>query len=458
MSIHNDLSSEPAMTTFSLRAEQALLPEGWVRDVTVRVERGRIVGVGGEGGAPVGVLLPAPVNLHSHAFQRAMAGMTERRGTGADSFWTWRTLMYRFLDHLTPDDSQAIAAMVQVEMAEAGYAAVCEFHYLHHAPGGGAYANRAEMALRVVAASQDTGLGLTMLPVLYMQGGCDGRALAGGQLRFSNDMKGFAGVLEGVAEMAADGVLGVAPHSLRAVGPEALREVAGMLPGAPVHIHAAEQLAEVAEVQAAYGARPVEYLLDLGIDRRWCLIHATQMTAAETLGLAGSGAVAGLCPITEGNLGDGLFDAVRHAGAGGRIGVGSDSNVLISLTEELRLFEYGQRMRDHGRAVMAAPSGSTGRALFDAVVAGGAQAAGRASGAITPGMWADLVALDQDALTLEGRVGDDVLDAWIFASAQSVVTDTWSAGRHVVQGGRHIARGPVEAAFRATMARLRGVM
>ena len=446
------------MTTFSLRAEQALLPEGWVRGVTVRVERGRIVGVGGEGGAPVGVLLPAPVNLHSHAFQRAMAGMTERRGTGADSFWTWRTLMYRFLDHLTPDDNQAIAAMVQVEMAEAGYAAVCEFHYLHHAPGGGPYANRAEMALRVVAASQDTGLGLTMLPVLYMQGGSDGRALAGGQLRFSNDMRGFAGILESVAGMAADGVLGVAPHSLRAVGPEALREVAGMMPGAPVHIHAAEQLAEVAEVQAAYGARPVEYLLDLGIDRRWCLIHATQMTAAETLGLAGSGAVAGLCPITEGNLGDGLFDGVRHARAGGRIGVGSDSNVLISLTEELRLFEYGQRMRDHGRAVMAAPGGSTGRALFDAVVAGGAQAAGRASGAIAPGMWADMVALDMAALTLEGRLEDDVLDAWIFACSQSVVTDTWSAGRHVVQGGRHIARGPVEAAFRATMARLRGVM
>ena len=446
------------MTSFALRADQALLPAGWASDVTVRVEGGRIVAVGGEGGDRVGVLLPAPVNLHSHAFQRAMAGMTERRGTGADSFWTWRTLMYRFLDHLTPEDAQAIAAMVQVEMAEAGYAAVCEFHYLHHAPGGGAYANRAEMAQRVVAAAQTTGLGLTMLPVLYMQGGCDGRALAGGQLRFANDMNGFAQVLEAIGGLAADGVLGVAPHSLRAVPPQALREVAAMLPGAPVHIHAAEQLAEVAEVQGAYGRRPVEFLLDQGIDRRWCLIHATQMTPTETLGLAGSGAVAGLCPITEGNLGDGLFDGVRHAGAGGRIGVGSDSNIMISLTEELRLFEYGQRMRDHGRAVMAAPGGSTGRALYDAVLVGGAQAAGRASGAIAPGMWADMVALDSGALTLEGRVGDDVLDAWIFAASQSVVTDTWSAGRHIVLGGRHRTRGPVEAAFRATMARLRGVL
>ena len=457
MSIHNNLSSESQMTTFTLRADQALLPGGWARDVTVRVEAGRIVGVGGEGGVPVGVLLPAPVNLHSHAFQRAMAGMTERRGTGTDSFWTWRTLMYRFLDHLTPEDTQAIAAMVQVEMAEAGYAAVCEFHYLHHAPGGVAYANRAEMAVRVVAASQDTGLGLTLLPVLYMQGGCDGRALVGGQLRFANDLSGFEAILEGV-DLPADGVLGVAPHSLRAVGVDALREVAGMLPGGPVHIHAAEQKAEVAEVQAATGLRPVEFLLEQGIDRRWCLIHATQMTGAETVGLARSGAVAGLCPITEGNLGDGVFDGVRHAAAGGRIGVGSDSNVLISLTEELRLFEYGQRMRDHGRAVMATPGGSTGRALFDAVVAGGAQAGGRASGAIAPGMWADMVALDGGALALAGRVGDDLLDAWIFACSQSVVTDTWSAGRHVVRGGRHIARGPVEAAFRATMARLRGVM
>ena len=446
------------MTNFALRADQLLLPDGWARDVTVRVSGGRIVEVGGDGGEPVGLLLPAPVNLHSHAFQRAMAGMTERRGTGADTFWTWRTLMYRFLDHLTPEDSQAIAAMVQVEMSEAGYAAVCEFHYLHHGQGGVPYANRAEMALRVVAASRDTGLGLTMLPVLYMQGGCDGRALAGGQLRFANDMRGFAQVLDGISGLPVDGVLGVAPHSLRAVGPDALRDVAAMLPGAPVHIHAAEQLAEVAEVQAAYRRRPVEFLLDQGIDRRWCLIHATQMTAAETLGLAGSGAVAGLCPITEGNLGDGVFDGVRYAGAGGKIGVGSDSNILISLTEELRLFEYGQRMRDHGRAVMAPPGGSTGRALFDAVVAGGAQAAGRASGAIAPGMWADMVALDQGALTLEGRLGDDVLDAWIFATGASVVSDTWSAGRHIVRGGQHIARGPVETAFRTTMARLRGVM
>ncbi|MGQ0566252.1 MAG: formimidoylglutamate deiminase [Gemmobacter sp.] len=446
------------MTTFALRAEQALLPDGWARDVTVRVDGGRIVAVGGEGGRPVGVLLPAPVNLHSHAFQRAMAGMTERRGTGDDSFWTWRTLMYRFLEHLTPEDVEAIAAMVQVEMAEAGYAAVCEFHYLHHGSGGVPYANRAEMAQRVVAAAGVTGLGLTLLPVLYMQGGCDGRALAGGQLRFFNDLEGFQGVLEGISGLPGDGVVGVAPHSLRAVPPGALRQVAGLQPGAPVHIHAAEQQAEVAEVLAFHGRRPVELLLDHGIDARWCLIHATQMTPEETVALAATGAVAGLCPITEGNLGDGVFDGVRFAGAGGRFGVGSDSNVLISLTEELRLFEYGQRMRDHGRAVMAAPGASTGRALYEAVLAGGAQAAGRDSGGIAPGKWADLVALDAGSLALEGRVGDDLLDSWIFATSQSVVTDTWSAGRHVVQGGRHVARAAVEAAFRKVMARLRGVM
>ncbi len=442
-------------------AETALLQGGWAADVAVDVAGGRIVRVAT--GAPqkgrrVAALLPAPVNLHSHAFQRAMAGLTEVRGQGPDSFWTWRSLMYRFLEHLTPEDTEAIAAFVHMEMAEAGFAAVAEFHYLHHAPGGTPYANRAEMGARIVAASHTSGLGLTLLPVLYSQGGCDGRALAGGQLRFGNDLDGFAALLGALPTLPADGVLGVAPHSLRAVSPDALADVARLRPGAPVHIHAAEQMAEVEEVRAHLGARPVEWLLGQGLDGRWCLIHATQMEPWETESLAASGAVAGLCPMTEANLGDGIFDGARYLAAGGRIGVGSDSTVLVSLTEELRLLEYGQRLRDRARAVLAAPGQSVGRRLYDAVCMGGAQAAGRQSGAIRVGDWADLVALDMDNPALAERAGDGLLDAWIFAAPRPVVAEVWSAGRHIVTGGRHVARDGIVAGWRAALSRLKARM
>jgi formimidoylglutamate deiminase len=465
MSIHNNPCQEARMTEHILWAEQALLPEGWARGVRVTLSQGRITAV--EPGAPAeGVrlpcLLPAPVNLHSHAFQRAMAGMTERRGAGGqDSFWTWRDLMYRFLDHLTPEDVQAIAALVQVEMLEAGYAAVAEFHYLHHQPGGAAYADRAEMSGRVAQAAAETGIGLTLLPVLYERGGCDGRALTAGQRRFGNDRDGFAELIEGAGaalrSLAPDAVLGVAPHSLRAVSPASLDWVAGLRPGAPVHLHLAEQMAEVAEVQAATGARPVEWLLaNAEVTPDWCLIHATQMLPHETTALARSGAVAGLCPITESNLGDGIFDGVRWCAEGGAFGVGSDSNVLISLSEELRVLEYSQRLRDRGRAMLATANRSTGRVLYEGVCAGGAQAAGRDGGAIRVGDWADLMAPDMAGVDLEGRQGDAILDA--FAFARGGVAEVWSAGRHMVTAGRHIARDRVEAGYRATMARLRGVL
>ena len=339
-----------------LYAETALLPDGWAKDVRVEVAGGRIVAVtvGEMGQGPrLGCLLPAPVNLHSHAFQRAMAGMTERRGPTPDSFWTWRTLMYRFLDHLTPEDVQAIAAFQQMEMLEAGYAAVAEFHYLHHQPGGAAYGDLAEMSGRIVAAAGQSGIGLTLLPVLYQQGGCDGRALTAGQLRFGNDMDLFAKLWQGAVGHAtgADMVVGVAPHSLRAVSVKGLAAVTALAPLAPVHLHIAEQVAEVAEVLAHRGTRPVEWLLaNVDVDARWCLIHATQMEPAETLALARTGAVAGLCPITEANLGDGIFDGVRWLAAGGRFGVGSDSNLRISLTEELQFGIFaasgGQREGD----------------------------------------------------------------------------------------------------------------
>lgn len=443
-----------------IHAERALLPEGWASDVGVRIEGGRVVAVGpAMGGQRVGCLLPAPVNLHSHAFQRAMAGMTERRSAGQDSFWTWRSLMYRFLDRLTPEDVEAIAAQVMVEMAEAGFAAVAEFHYLHHQPGGVPYANLAEMSERIVNAAEGTGFGLTLLPVLYQRGGCDGRALSAGQTRFGNDPERFARLWEGAAtavKRLPDGATGVAPHSLRAVDVAGLQMAERLAPDAPIHIHLAEQVAEVEEVSAAYGARPVEWLLaNAAVDGRWCPIHCTQMTEAETVALARSGAVAGLCPITEANLGDGIFDGVRFAGAGGRWGVGSDSNVRISLAEELRLFEYSQRLRDRGRAMLAEGSRSTGRVLWEGAVQGGAMAAGRASGAICEGAVADLVALDMGSVHLAGREADEILDAFVFAGNDALVAEVWSAGRHIVTGGRHVARERVEGRFRAVMAGLR---
>lgn len=445
-----------------LHADQALLPEGWARDVRVRVEGGRIAEVL-PGAAPQGervaCLLPAPANLHSHTFQRAMAGMTEARSAGQDSFWTWRALMYRFLDRLTPEDVQAIAAQVMVEMAEAGFASVAEFHYLHHAPDGTPYADRAEMAGRIAAAAAETGLGLTLLPVIYERGGCDGRALGPGQRRFGNDPDGFAALMaaaEGLLKvLPGDTVLGVAPHSLRAVSPGTLARVPGMTAG-PLHMHLAEQQAEVDEVLAATGMRPVEWALEnLPLDGRWCLIHCTQMTEAETARLAASGAVAGLCPITEANLGDGIFPATGWRAAGGAWGVGSDSNVLISLAEELRVLEYSQRLRDRARAVLAEPGLSVGRVLWQEAAQGGAQAAGRGAGAIAVGAWADLLAPDMEATMLYGRQGDEVLDAFAFCGTAGLVNRLWSAGRPLVRDGRHVSRDGVTRRFRNTLAALK---
>ncbi|MFN4201530.1 MAG: formimidoylglutamate deiminase [Tabrizicola sp.] len=448
-----------------LHAASALLPDGWARDVRIRMEGGRIVevkaGVPGSGsGQRQGVLLPAPVNLHSHTFQRAMAGLTEGRTAGQDSFWTWRALMYRFLERLGPEDVQAIAAQAMVEMAEAGFSAVCEFHYLHHRVGGGTHADPAEMSARIAESARETGLGLTHLPVIYEQGGVDGRALAGGQLRFGSSPEVFAALLEGAGRALSglpDAVLGVAPHSLRAVRRETLARVTGMTRG-PIHMHIAEQLAEVEEVRAAWGARPVEWAVaNLDLDARWCMIHATQMTPAETDALARTGAVAGLCPITEANLGDGIFDGSSWLAAGGALGVGTDSNVRISLAEELRLLEYSQRLGQRARAVMA-DDRSTGRLLWEEAARGGAQAAGRGRGVIAVGEWADLLALDRNDLRLEGLSDDRLLDALVFAGRDGLVSDLWSAGRHIVQGGRHIAREAVAHRFRATMRRLRDAL
>ncbi len=438
-------------------AESALLPEGWAGPVRLRLAEGRIAAVEAPapgtgpaaGAARADILLPAPGNLHSHTFQRAMAGLAERRGEGADSFWTWRTLMYRFLARLTPEHVEAIAAQVFVEMLEAGYASVGEFHYLHHAPDGTPYDDPAEMARRITAAAEATGIALTLLPVLYEQGGVDGRPLEGGQRRFRLGLDAAAELRAAVGPAHR---VGLAPHSLRAVPVATLRGAVALCPEGPLHMHVAEQVAEVAEIEAAYGARPVAWALaELPIDARWCLVHATQMTPAETEGLARSGAVAGLCPITEANLGDGIFDGARYLAAGGRFGLGSDSNLRVGLAEELRQLEHSQRLAGQVRAVLAEPEGSVGRRLVEGAAAGAAQALGRGSGRIEPGAWADLLALDASALCLHARRGDARLDGWIFAGDDRAVASVWVAGRRVVEGGRHPAREAVEARFRAAL-------
>lgn len=446
-----------------LFAEQALLPDGWSHKVLVEIGPEGRIGDVTPGGDPasaahrVGILLPAPVNVHSHAFQRAMAGLTERRGSDpSDTFWTWRQLMFRFLDRLTPEHVEAIAAFVQMEMLEAGYATNVEFHYLHHQPGGHVYDNLAEMSERIVAASAQTGIGLTLLPVHYQYGGCDGRALGPGQIRFGNDIDRYAELFDGaraaLRQLPPDHQLGVAPHSLRAVAPAQLAQLDALADGRPFHLHLAEQRAEVDEVQAAWGRRPVEWLLDnADVNARWCLIHCTQMLPHETIGLAATQAVAGLCPITESSLGDGIFDGVRWLDSGGRLAIGSDSNIRISLAEEMRTLDYSQRLRDHSRAALATPDKSTGRRVLDAMTTGGAQAAGRETGRIAAGAWADLLVLDDAAVDLEGRQGDMIIDCFAFAGSDQVVTEVWSAGRHVVTQGRHIDRARIVERYRGVL-------
>lgn len=449
-------------------AETALLPSGWAQNVRIDIDAtGRIIAVETDAvavGTRVPMTLPAPVNVHSHAFQRAMAGLTEQRGPDAsDSFWTWRQLMFRFLDRLTPEHIEAITAFVHMEMLEAGYGASVEFHYLHHQPGGVHYDDIAQTSQSIVAAADQTGMGLCLLPVHYQFGGCDGRALTAGQIRFGNDMDNFQRLHDGAAKAikgaSADAAIGVAPHSLRAVGQADLKAYADAFPTGPIHMHLAEQRAEVDEVQQHWGARPVAWALDsMRMDARWCLIHCTQMTPDETIALARSGAVAGLCPITESSLGDGIFDGVHWLEHSGAFAIGSDSNIRIALAEELRTLDYSQRLRDGTRAALATPEQSTGRRLFDGMLAGGAQAAGRAAGRIEVGAWADILTLDTASEHLWGRAGDTTLDAWIFAGDDTLVRDVWSAGRHMVKDGKHVARDSIVVAYKRTIDALKDAL
>ena len=447
-----------------LHFKQALLPGGWSSDVLVSIEGGKIArvtaGVAADGADERhSVGLPGLPNLHSHGFQRGMAGLTELRGASSDSFWTWRELMYRFVDRMTPDDVEAITAQAYIEMLEAGFTRVGEFHYVHHSRSGAPYDDIAELSGRIAGAAQASGISLTLLPVFYAHGGFGGRTADPGQRRFLNSIDRFARLVEGARRAIAGcdaANIGIAPHSLRAITPDELAALVPLEAGGPIHIHIAEQAKEVDDCVAWSGARPVAWLLDHApVDRSWCLVHATHMTDQESCAMAKTGAVAGLCPVTEANLGDGIFDAPGFCAAGGRFGVGSDSNVLIGVADELRQLEYSQRLSLRARNVMATPqTASSGRALFDAALAGGAQALG-IGGGIAPGHAADIVSLDGESLALAGRCGDAILDGWIFGSARPLVDCVWTSGRKVVTKGRHHRAESVAAAFRR---RLEGLL
>jgi formiminoglutamate deiminase len=437
-------------------AEQVLTRDGWRKNARISIMQGKVNSITPDAAPDAedevhAVIVPAMANLHSHAFQRGMAGLAERRGPSADSFWSWRTVMYHFALTMSPEQMEAIAAQLYVEMLEAGFCRVGEFHYLHHDRDGRPYANLAEMAERIVAATDETGIALTLLPVFYAHSAFGGAEPIEGQRRFINGLDRFAALLDACRGFERDRpsmVTGIAPHSLRAVTPEELKLITELPFDGPIHIHAAEQVKEVEDSLAWSGQRPIEWLLDhAGLSDRWCVIHATE---AEAAGLARSGAVAGLCPVTEANLGDGIFPATNFLDAGGRFGVGSDSNVLIGLSDELRQLEYSQRLGERARNVVADSGGSSGRKLFDCALAGGA-AALRCQAGIAEGLPADLVSLKLRHPA--GFDGDRVLDSWIFANGAEV-DSVWVGGRKLVEGGWHVRRDAIAQRFRKAMREL----
>jgi formimidoylglutamate deiminase len=442
----------------------ALAGEGWRNDVSVSIDAdGFIDGVAAnatDGTHIEGIAIPAVANVHSHAHQRLMAGLAEKAGPGADNFWTWREVMYGFAQRLAPEDLEAVAAQLYVEMLKAGFSAVGEFQYLHHQPDGTPYDEPAELSLRCLAAAQRAGIAITLLPTFYAHGGFGGKPAAPGQRRFVNDAEGFLrihGKLAAACREKPLARLGIAPHSLRAVIPDLLKSVAnGLEPKGPIHIHVAEQVKEVDDCLVWCGRRPVDLLLDsFDVSSRWTAIHATHLSEPEITRLARSGAVAGLCPTTEANLGDGIFPATDYLRLGGTIAIGSDSHISVSPAEDIRLLEYSQRLRDRTRNALAKAQGSsTGRTLFDAVAAGGGRSLDQPIGAIAPGCRADIAVLDGDHPALVGRRGDDILDSWIFSAGNACVKDMIVGGRHVVKDRHHVREEEILRGFRAAVERL----
>ena len=455
----------------TLHFKQVLLADGWAENVQVSIdESGTISHLEANiSGAKQGCLLPGLANLHSHAHQRAMAGLAEKAGSSNDSFWTWRKIMYQFLQTIQPEHLRAIAAQLYVEMLKSGYTRVGEFQYLHHQQNGQQYENPAEMSLQIMYAANETGLGITNLPVHYQYGGFNQQPLSQHQQRFGNDPELFLRIFEKLQQSATGNenvITGIAAHSLRAVGKESLNTILSAVDSSlqknnslPVHIHIAEQTKEVEDCITWSGFRPVDYLLtNFDVDKHWCLIHATHMTDSETKALAKSGAVVGVCPTTEANLGDGFFNAAEYLKAKGNFGIGSDSHISVSPTEELRWLEYGQRLVSRSRNVLADDyQRSTGRSLFEKAAAGGAQACGHNSGAIAVGKRADFIVLDTDHPLLCERNGDELLDSWIFSGNSNIVRDVYVGGKHIIQDGQHAQQNQIAERFISTLKTLKSL-
>ena len=446
-------------------AKKALLPNGWSNNVIIEIDQsGLISNVTENNNHKVDaylneeIILPAMNNLHSHSFQRAMAGLTEARSPqGNDNFWSWRNLMYQFLDVLTPEEIYSITLFSQMEMLQSGYVGVGEFHYLHNQIGGTKYDNIAELSEKVLEASAESGISICLLPVVYERGGCDNRELEGGQLRFHNNIDTFEELYNQIKVFLSKNEnfsLGVAAHSLRAVKNETLNKIIDLTNG-PIHIHAAEQIKEVEEIKSFYKMPPVEFLIEnFDINKRWCLIHCTQMSELETELLSKSGAVAGLCPVTEANLGDGIFNGFQYNERKGLYGIGTDSNINISLTEELKTFEYSQRLLNKKRAVISNQKKSTGRKLFDDCLEGGARALQINNGKIQKGFNADLISLPNANNELDGLKDDKILDYWIFASRENDVQKLWNKGKCLVENGKHLNFDDIQSNYRKTIKNL----
>lgn len=453
--------------TGKIWADSALLASGWADSVEIAIDAsGSIASISTDkpysDGDKVDVLIPAIPNVHSHAHQRAMAGLGEKAGNSEDSFWTWRKVMYHYLERIQPQHLMHIASQLYLEMLKSGYSCVGEFQYLHHDQNGRVYSNRAEMSLQCLQAANRVGLGFTALPVLYRYGGFGSADALEGQKRFINNADEFVEIVK-TLQAAVDGnpncSVGIAPHSLRAVNRELLTEVIDSLDDlAAIHLHIAEQKKEVDDCLAWSGMRPVEWLLEnFDVDRQWCLIHATHMDASETSRMAASGCVAGLCPTTEANLGDGFYNAREYFADSGAWAIGSDSHISIDPVEELRWLEYGMRLQTHRRNVLVSPTTiNTGRNLFDGATSGGARACGRDIGSIETGYRADFLVLDCNHPRLYGRVKDDLLDSWIFSGNANLVRDVYIGGQKLIDNGHHADEEDIERNYRTTLDQLAG--
>ncbi len=445
-------------------ADWVLLEDGFAADTLIEIDdRGFITAV--TPGAPPAAehfasaaILPGITNLHSHAFQRSFAGHTEFAGGGGD-FWSWREAMYRAATRIEPDTLMPIAAYLGMELLRGGFTSLVEFHYLQNAIDGAPYAHRPAMAEAIIEGAQQAGIGLTMLFGIYETGNFDGTPLKGGQRRFDTSPDAALKMVADAQALQGDDLrFGLSPHSLRAVPPASLAAasegLAALDPSAPIHIHVAEQQAEIRDCLATLGARPVEWLLaNAPVAQNWCLIHSTHTTEAERLCIAASGAIAGLCPSTEGNLGDGIFGLPDFVAAGGRFGIGTDSHVTLDVFSELRLLEYSQRLRAEKRNVLAGTDAHTGRTLWQMAAGGGAQAAARPVGRIAVGYRADLV-LIEPTLETEMLPPDFWLDAAIFGNNSRPARHVMSGGRWSVRGGVHARQESIEIAYRRVLKKL----